>query len=107
MDAQRLAELLSPFVPAPLSARQTEQLLAYLALLMKWNAKINLTAVRDAEQVVTRHFGESLFAAAQLVCEPFISAADVGSGAGFPGVPLAIYIPGSKVTWEGGQAARV
>lgn len=98
MDAQRLTRLLDSFVSAPLSALQTAQLLTYLDLLLKWNAKMNLTAVRDAEQIVTRHFGESLFAAEYLSREPYTTAADVGSGAGFPGMPMAIYAPRAQVT---------
>jgi 16S rRNA (guanine527-N7)-methyltransferase len=98
MDAHRLNELLAPFVPTPLPAPVSERLLQYLGLLLKWNARINLTAVRDAEQMVTRHFGESLFAAVELLRERFTTAVDVGSGAGFPGLPLAIYSPETQVT---------
>lgn len=96
-DAGKLASLLAPFDTA-LTARQLTQLSAYLDLLVKWNAKINLTAVRDPEHMVTRHFGESLFAA-RLICEKGIPGTliDVGSGAGFPGLPFAIYSPGTEV----------
>ncbi len=90
MDAQRLNDLLSPFLVTPLPADQADQFLQYLSLLVKWNATMSLTGVRGAEQMVTRHFGESLFAAHHLATEPFANACDVGSGAGFPGVPIAI-----------------
>jgi 16S rRNA (guanine527-N7)-methyltransferase len=84
---------------APLSERQIEQLLAYLELLLKWNAKTNLTAIRDAEQIVQRHFGESLaLASFALEGKSIATAADLGSGAGFPGLPLAIYAPQVRVT---------
>ncbi len=59
-----MSELLNPFVAAAdLSPRLVEQLQLYLDLLLRWNARVNLTAVRPPEQIVTRHFGESLFAA--------------------------------------------
>ncbi len=103
METAHIAELLVPFLgEQALSPRQLEQLSQYLALLLRWNAKTNLTAVRDEESIVLRHFGESLFAARQLfgdgaedVAE---SVADVGSGAGFPGIPLKIYAPGIALT---------
>ena len=60
----RIAQLLQPFTDdAELPPPLLEQLQVYLDLLLRWNARINLTAVRHPEQVVTRHFGESLFAA--------------------------------------------
>ena len=60
---------------------------------------MNLTAVRDPEQIVQRHFGESLFAAQNLVArDSTTSVADVGSGAGFPGIPIKIYAPGLRST---------
>ncbi len=68
---------------------------------MKWNAHINLTAVRDPEEVITRHFGESLFAARQLLSTDALqsqTAIDVGSGAGFPGLPLKIWNPELTLT---------
>jgi 16S rRNA (guanine527-N7)-methyltransferase len=99
MEQTRIAALLTPFVQTPLASRQLEQLAAYLDLLLKWNARINLTAVRDAEQIISRHFGESLFAAEQLLRDhPVQTAIDVGSGAGFPGLPLAIFAPQVNVT---------
>jgi 16S rRNA (guanine527-N7)-methyltransferase len=72
-------------------AEQTGQLLAYLQLLLKWNSAYNLTAVRDPQQIVTRHLLDSL------ALFPYLgtgSAIDVGTGAGLPGVPLAIVMPG-------------
>jgi len=100
MDFKKITELLEPFLAAEgLSARQTEQVSAYIALLLKWNAKTNLTAVRGAEEIVTRHFGESFFAASRVKADgAFVSAIDLGSGAGFPGMPLAIYSPEVRVT---------
>ena len=97
METTRIAELLQPYTAeAELPALLLQQLQRYLDLLLRWNARINLTAVRDPEQVVTRHFGESLFAARVLTAE--VSArsanlADVGSGAGFPGIPVKLFAP--------------
>lgn len=102
MNIDRIPELLVPFLGGrALSARQMEQLSLHCDLLLKWNAKINLTAVRDPEEIVTRHFGESLFAARHLFPEPVVlksSVIDIGSGAGFPGTPLKIWAPGLKLT---------
>lgn len=92
-----IAELLQPY--ATLSAAQLEQVSFYLDLLLKWNARINLTAVRDPHEMVTRHFGESFFAALQLVQpDKSVTVIDLGSGAGFPGLPLAIVASGAQVT---------
>src|ERR1022692_1287749 len=103
MDAARIAELLGPFLGGePLSPDLAAQLQAYLELLLRWNARINLTAVRDPEQIVTRHFGESLFAARVLRDTGALAAgatlADVGSGAGFPGIPIQLFAPDVRVT---------
>jgi len=77
---------------APDSAQQ-ERLLDYLALLLKWNNAYNLTSVRDPAQMVTRHLLDSLAVAPHLSGEHVI---DVGTGAGLPGVPLAIMFPGTR-----------
>lgn len=100
MDEQKISSLLEPYLGGDsLSARQMEKVSAYLALLVKWNAKMNLTAVRQPEEMVSRHFGESFFAARRLLNERSAkSAIDLGSGAGFPGMPLAIYGPEVQVT---------
>ena len=101
MDAARIAELLAPFLGAAgLSSHQLDQVSAYLDRLIRWNARMNLTAVRDPEQIITRHFGESFFAAKQLLGreEPSPkSATDIGSGAGFPGLPVKIFAPGLRM----------
>lgn len=80
----------------------------HFCLLGRWNTKINLTAIRRPEEVVERHYCESLFFAAQLpdvydtaardAGGSGVTVADIGSGAGFPGVPLAIVRPGWRVT---------
>lgn len=102
LDAARIAALLEPFV-APVSPELASQLQIYLDLLLRWNARINLTAVRDPEQIVTRHFGESLFAARALrdagaFSSSAVTLADVGSGAGFPGLPIKLFVPEIRLT---------
>ena len=103
MNSSRIAELLQPFVgDQELPANVLEQLTLYLELLLRWNARVNLTAVRDPAQIVTRHFGESLFAARLLFPQPSqdepLAVADVGSGAGFPGIPIKLWAPQVTLT---------
>ena len=78
-----------------------EQVTIYLGLLLRWNTRMNLTSVRDPEQIVTRHFGESLFAARLLFSHctrDQLTVADVGSGAGFPGIPIKLSAPQITLT---------
>jgi 16S rRNA (guanine527-N7)-methyltransferase len=103
METARIAELLAPFTGGErLAPRLLEALQRYLDLLLRWNARVNLTAVRDAEKIVTRHFGESLFAAQVLLRDREGAAvstlADVGSGAGFPGLPMKLFAPQLELT---------
>ncbi len=100
MDAARIAELLSPYLGGEkLTEGELDSISSYIDILLKWTARMNLTAVRDPEQIVQRHFGESLFAARTLVArDSTITVADLGSGAGFPGIPMKIYAPGLRST---------
>jgi 16S rRNA (guanine527-N7)-methyltransferase len=140
MHPARIAELLQPFLPATpnpchsepasfageesavLSATQLQHISTYIDILLHWNARINLTAIRSEEEIVTRHFGESLFAARHLFpkaypvseacpersrrAPPVVKAfdfaaarlADLGSGAGFPGIPIKLWAPQISVT---------
>jgi 16S rRNA (guanine(527)-N(7))-methyltransferase RsmG len=66
MDTARIAALLEPFLEQPLVPSQLDQISTYIDLLLRWNARINLTAIRNEEEIVTRHFGESLFLASHL-----------------------------------------
>jgi 16S rRNA (guanine527-N7)-methyltransferase len=139
MHPTRIAELLEPFLspvsipchseqgrrpgeePAVLSSIQLQHISTYIDILLRWNARINLTAIRNEEEIVTRHFGESLFAARHLfpkiypvspvppVLNDFGLAndqrpatndrvADLGSGAGFPGLPIKLWAPQIALT---------
>src|SRR6266849_6678220 len=143
IHAARIAELLQPFLSpttnpchsepgrrpgeesAVLSPSQLNGISTYIDILLRWNARINLTAIRDPEEIVTRHFGESLFAARHLfpkvypvsssvspvssVVKDFAFAearsqkpearvADLGSGAGFPGIPIKLWAPQIALT---------
>jgi 16S rRNA (guanine527-N7)-methyltransferase len=124
MKPARIAELLQPFLTlsilpdtchseqseesAVLSPTQLQSISMYIDLLLRWNARINLTAIRQPEEIVTRHFGESLFAARHLFptlqsqCRRerprSCTAIDIGSGAGFPGLPIKIWAPHIDLT---------
>ena len=120
MHAARIADLLQPFLSEPLSAFQLEQISIYIDLLQRWNARINLTAIRNEEEIVTRHFGESLFLARHRRASPPVHpdtsprsgtpisprvelrtpthVVDIGSGAGFPALPIKIYAPAIRLT---------
>jgi 16S rRNA (guanine527-N7)-methyltransferase len=119
MDPARIAKLLEPYLAPASDQRLTTNDLRgisiYIDLLQRWNARINLTAIRNEEEIVTRHFGESLFAARHLFplrsstvkavevtsnCSgeqaaaeqrKRIKLADVGSGPGFPGIPIKLW----------------
>lgn len=97
MDTTEIAALIRPFIK--LGEKQLEQTSIYIDLLLQWNARVNLTSVRRPEDIVKRHFGESFYAAGQLLqAAPVRSAIDLGSGAGFPGLPLAMLAPQIPVT---------
>ncbi len=140
MDTAQIAALLEPFLEQPLSPSQLDQISTYIDLLQRWNARINLTAIRNEEEIVTRHFGESFFLARHLfpaisnLCHPERSRVireadgaaeskdpyslklpappqgilptpphpprvlDIGSGAGFPALPLKIWAPHIHLT---------
>ena len=163
MHPARIAELLQPFLsplpnschsesdrrpgkacpersrrePAVLPPTLLQNISTYIDLLLRWNARINLTAIRDPEEIVTRHFGESLFAARHLFPlensqhehnreghdfsradivfgenralahegladarhpTAAVRLADLGSGAGFPGLPIKLWAPRTSIT---------
>lgn len=79
----------------PLAETAQEKLLAYLELLAKWNKTYNLTAIRDPEKMVSHHLLDSLAVLPHL---PAGALADVGSGGGLPGIPIAIAEPERAVT---------
>ena len=80
-----------------LSESQQEQLLQYLGLLIKWNKAYNLTAVRNPDEMVSRHLLDSL-SVVDCVQKYGDHWLDVGSGGGMPGVPLAILFPERQFT---------
>jgi 16S rRNA (guanine527-N7)-methyltransferase len=80
-----------------LTRDQEAALEAHLELLMRWNRTLNLTAIRGREEAIERHYCESLFLASRLPAG-VLKIVDVGSGAGFPGFPVAIMRPECLVT---------
>ncbi|HKT98170.1 MAG TPA: 16S rRNA (guanine(527)-N(7))-methyltransferase RsmG [Paraburkholderia sp.] len=100
-DRDTLARLLkegAQTLSLELSERQHGQLLAYVALLAKWNAVYNLTAIRDPRQMLIQHILDSLSILPHLPARANTAVLDVGSGGGLPGIVLAITRPDWQVT---------
>lgn len=81
----------------PLGPALAAEFESYLALLMRWNVRVNLTAIRNEEGILSRHFVESIHCARALPAE-IATLLDFGSGAGFPGIPIALCRPEIAVT---------
>lgn len=96
LSAQEIASLLTD-AGLTVESSHAEQLSIYLALLLKWNARTNLTAIREPKEIVLRHFADSLFCAAH-IAPSARNLLDFGSGAGFPGIPIALTHPEIQVT---------
>lgn len=94
MFRELLTKEFSPY--GALTADQLNQLENHYTLLQRWNARLNLTRIDSLEAAVRLHYCESLFAGRQLPPGP-LSIVDVGSGAGFPGIPIAILRPECRV----------
>jgi len=118
LTADEIARLLEPYVGSTRAGTKADlagservdwpgvhgQLVAYLQLILKWNSRMNLTAIREPEEIVRRHFGESLFAGGHLgACGTLL---DFGSGAGLPGVPIQIMRPDVQVTLAESQGKK-
>jgi 16S rRNA (guanine527-N7)-methyltransferase len=78
---------------------------SYLSLILRWNARVNLTAIRDEEGILSRHFFESI-ACARALPAGITTLLDFGSGAGFPGIPIALCRPEIAVTLAESQAKK-
>jgi 16S rRNA (guanine527-N7)-methyltransferase len=72
--------------------KQVQLIQQYMSILQRWNEKLNLTAIRDPLEILYRHFCESMFAAGAVPVQ-FGRLADIGTGAGFPGIPMKIMQP--------------
>jgi len=102
---ERLNELLAEAGLAPLDPETAHCYKAYLSLILRWNARTNLTAVRDPEGILTRHFIESI-ACARALPAGIGTLLDFGSGAGFPGLPIALCRPEIAVTLAESQGKK-
>jgi 16S rRNA (guanine527-N7)-methyltransferase len=105
LTPEAIEKLLVPYVGgAGIPATVYAQLASYLDLILKWNSRLNLTAIREPEEIVGRHFGESLFAGLHLgSCDSLL---DLGSGAGFPGIPIQLLRPELPVTLAESRARK-
>ena len=108
METAALCDLLAPFVQREeLDSYLLESVNIHLELLLRWNQRMNLTSLRTPEAMVERHFGESLFAARHLLARDSAKdVIDVGSGAGFPGLPIKYWAPCVPLTLIEGHGKK-
>ena len=97
LDDFQIAEALRPYYTQNLSASFYDQVRSYIDLLLRWNRRMSLTTVTDPLHILRFHFGESLFAISQVAIRHG-RLADVGSGAGFPAVPVRMALEDVHVT---------
>lgn len=97
MTPKRIHQLLEPYLSRPLPDRIEYKIQKYMALLDKWGARMPLTSVHDPEKTVRFHFGESIFALSAAGRDDG-RLADVGSGAGFPGLAIKLANPALSVS---------
>lgn len=103
--ATRLNDLLLQAGQEPLLSAAADRFAAYCTLLLRWNARTNLTAIRDEEGVLSRHFVECI-ATARSLPSGITTLLDFGSGAGFPGIPIALCRPEIAVTLAESQGKK-
>jgi 16S rRNA (guanine527-N7)-methyltransferase len=101
----RLNELLALAGMQELGAELIDKFHAYVSLILRWNARTNLTAVRDEDGILSRHLIESIMVARQLPSE-ITTLLDFGSGAGFPGIPIALCREEVQVTLAESQGKK-
>jgi 16S rRNA (guanine527-N7)-methyltransferase len=102
---ERLNGLLIDAGLAPLDSGLTGRFEDYLSLILRWNTRVSLTAIRDEEGILSRHFVESIAGARSLPAS-IASLLDFGSGAGFPGIPIALCRPEISVTLAESQGKK-
>lgn len=97
LDREKLLQNLNAW-QLPCTAEQLEQLEQYAALLTEWNQKMNLTAITSPEGIAVLHFADSLSLLSALSLPRGAALLDVGTGAGFPAIPIAIFRPDIRLT---------
>lgn len=99
MEIEKFEEILKEYlkeIKIELDEKQVKQFYTYMNLLIEWNEKINLTAITDPEEIIIKHFVDSLTIATHI--EKNSTLVDMGTGAGFPGIPLKILREDIKIT---------
>lgn len=105
MTAEQIEAAVEAYSLKRLTPDTAKQFQTYLELLLKWNAKLNLTAIREADAIVQRHFLECIFLAQHLPSGTH-TLLDFGSGGGFPGLPIALCRPEVRVTLAESQTKK-
>ena len=95
VDWKALADWATATAGIALTGEQLAQLRAYVDVLMLWNRKLSLVSQREPGDILAKHVADALFCASR--CTAHEAVVDLGSGAGFPGLPIAITRPGARV----------